>query len=156
MKKTYLIGAVMLMLIILSVYGCGSTTTIIQQAPSSTYTPTTTIPTWTGANQVINSASWELLPSNGVNVQAGKTLSLSWSADGDLKCYICTANQYNNFKNSNGVSINYFQKGEGSQGSISYTVQNTDTYYAILYNDALGFLGVGPTVNLYQAILTEH
>ena len=66
-----------------------------------------------------------------------------------------TANQYNNFVNSNGITVTYFQKGEGVV-SISYTVQNSDTYYAILVNDALGFLGVGPTINLYQATLIEH
>jgi hypothetical protein len=158
MKKSYLAITILLVLTAVSVYGCGRTT-IYQQAPNNTYTPPpTTTQTWSGANQVINSGNAEVLPSlsTGVYVQSGKTLNLSWSADGSLKCYICSANQYNSFKNSNMVSITYFQKGEGSQGSISYTVQNADTYYVVLVNDALGFLGVGPQVQLYQATLIEH
>lgn len=152
MKKAYLIIVIMLLMMALLVCSCKSK----QQAPYIGYSPSTTTQTWTGANQVINSASWELLPSNGVYVQAGKTLNLSWSADGSLNCYFVTANQYNNFKNSNGVSITYVGKGVSNQGSISYTVQNSDTYYAILYNDALGILGAGPSVHLYQATLIER
>jgi len=156
MKKIYLAIAIMMVLVAVSVYGCG-TTTIYQQAPSNVYTPpiTSTI-AQSSPNQGINPTDAMVLPStsSGVNVQAGRTLSLSWSADGSLNCYIVTANQYNNFVNSNRISISYFQKGVGNQGSISYTIQNSDTYMAVLVNNADPLFG--GSVEVYQATLTEQ
>ena len=166
MKKIYLIIAVIFVLVAVSVYGCG-TTTIIQQVPNNVYTPPPTSTTiyyppanttiaQSSPNQGINPTDAMVLPStsSGVNVQAGRTLSLSWSADGSLNCYIVTANQYNNFVNSNRINISYFQKGVGNQGSISYTVQNSDTYLAVLVNNADPLFG--GSVEVYQATLTEH
>ena len=168
MKKRYSGMAIILVLVALSVYGCGSTTTIFQQAPNNVYTPPITSTTiyypppanttiaQSSPNQVINPADAMVLPStsSGVNVQAGRTLSLSWSADGSLNCYIVTANQYTNFVNSNRINISYFQKGVGNQGLISYTVQNSDTYLAVLVNNADPLFG--GSVEVYQATLTEH
>ena len=166
MKKIYLIIAVIFVLVAVSVYGCG-TTTIIQQVPNNVYTPPPTSTTIyyppaittiakSPPNQGINPTDAMVLPStsSGVNVQAGRTLSLSWSADGSLNCYIVTANQYNNFVNSNRINISYFQKGVANQGSISYTVQNSDTYLAVLVNNADPLFG--GSVEVYQATLTEH
>jgi len=157
MKKSYLIIPMLLLLVALSVYGCG-TTTLYQQAPNIVYTPppaNTTI-AQSSPNQIINPIDAMVLPStsSGVNVQTGRTLSLSWSADGSLNCYIVTAHQYNNFVQSNRISIAYFQKGVGSQGSISYTVQNSDTYLAVLVNNADPLFG--GSVEVYQATLTEQ
>jgi uncharacterized repeat protein (TIGR02543 family) len=107
---------------------------------------------WTVSNHVINGGYWTELPSNGVYVQAGRTLNLSWSADSNLTCFIFTVTQYNNFKPLGIVSA-YMARGSGSQGSITATIQNCDTYYAIIYNNTTAF---GPSIKLYQAVLTEQ
>ena len=176
MKKIYLVIAIMLVLVALSVYGCG-TTTIYQQAPTSVYTPpvtnppttnpsvtqppttvytppvTTTPPatTYTGTpNQIFNSASTETVPPNGIYVQAGHTLTLSWSADGNLTGYVFSSNQYRNWQ-SNHISPTFYASGSGSTYSFSYTVQNSDTYYAVLYDGASVF---GNSVKDYSFIVT--
>ena len=107
-------------------------------------------------NQVLNAQTWDELPTNGVYVQAGKTLTFSWSADGGLFGYVFTENQYNNWKQSLETVATYEGYQSGSQGSITVTIQNGDSYCAVLYNNALSILGSGPTVKVYQATLTEH
>ena len=44
MKKIYSIITIILVMVTLSVCGCSSTTTVIQQVPTSVYVPTTTSP----------------------------------------------------------------------------------------------------------------
>jgi hypothetical protein len=257
MKRIHSIIAIVLVLITLSVYGCGSTTTIIQQAPNSVYTPPaaptltditvtpsypsnltvgytqqftataaysngstadvtsqatwnsgnpniaafnssaglvtgisagtvgitatfsglvstpitltvisapiTTVPPvsittlWSVQDQVFKPSTYDTAPPNGVYAQAGETLTFSWSADGGLVGYIFTENQYNNWKNNlAGLPSSYEGYNSGSTGSITVTIQNSDTYYAVLFNNALGILGSGPNVEVYQATLTEH
>ena len=188
MKKSYLVIAIMLVLVALLVCGCG-TTTIYQQAPTSVYTspittqtvtqtsttvytsvytsPITTIittsqptiintptppaTTFTAPpNQIFNSGSTETLPSNGVYLQAGQTLTLSWSADGNLTGYIFSSNQFNNWQ-SNRITPTFEAGYSGSTYSFSYTVQNADTCYAVLYDSASVF---GNSVRDYQFTLT--
>lgn len=91
------------------------------------------------------------LPSNGAYVQAGSTLSLSWSADGSLECFILTANQFSNFK-PYGIVSEREAYGAGKSGTISANIQNSDTYYAIIRNT----FTLGSSVKLYQAVLTKQ
>jgi len=170
-KRIYLIIGIILIVIALSVYGCGSTTTIIQQVPTSVYTPPptstsapiTTVPPiatstlWSVQDQIFKPSTYDTAPPNGIYVQAGKTLTFSWSADGGLVGYIFTANQYGNWENNIlGLPSSYEGYNSGSTGSITVTIQNGDTYCAVLFNNALGILGSGPNVEVYQATLTEH
>jgi hypothetical protein len=171
MKKIYLTTACILVLTIISVYGCSPTKTVYVPAPTSERIPPTistipTIPTPTysppasttfpvPSNLVIRAQSFESLQANGLYVQAGKTLTLSWSADGNLDGFIFTANQFSNWKNS-AYSGNYTSHGYGSQQTIQVTIQNSDTYYAVLLNNAFSVLGSGPTVEVYQATLIEN
>ena len=143
MKKVYLSIVIMLAIIALSVYGCSS------------IFPTTTL--WSIKNQVFKPSTYDTAPPNGTYVQAGKTLTFSWSADGGLVGYIFTSNQYNNWKNNLlGLPSSYEGYNSGSTGSITVTVQNGDTYCAVLFNNAVGIFDSGPNVEVYQAALTEH
>jgi hypothetical protein len=160
MKKIYSIIAIILVIITISVCGCSSTTTIIQQPTNSVNVPSSNsspiysqqavITTITEpSNQVINAQSFEQFPSMGLYVQAGRTLTLSVSADGELDCFIFTANQFSNWENS-GYSGTYTKYGLFSIGGIQVTVQNSDTYYAVLFNNA-----PVNTVEVYKATLAE-
>jgi len=144
MKKVYLAIVIILAIIALSIYGCSS------------ILPTTTT-LWSVQNQVFKPETYDTAPPNGTYVQSGKTLTFSWSADGELVGYIFTSNQYNNWKNNLlGLPSSYEGYNSGSTGSITVTTQNSDTYCAVLFNNALGILGSGPNVEVYQAALTEH
>jgi len=140
MKRIYLALAVILVLVMLFLDSCSATSTTFSFPP----------------NQVLNAQTWDELPANGTYVQARKTLTLSWSADSGLVGYIFTENQYNNWKQSLETVATYEGYQSGSQGSITVTIQNSDTYYAVLYNHALSILGIGPAVKVYQATLIER
>ena len=145
MKKIYLVIPMLLVLIALSVYGCGSTPPI----PSNPL-PSSITQTWTGVPGNIDYGNWETMGSGGITIQGGKTLTLTWSADGNLDCFIFTENQYNNFKPM-GLLSGYMQHEAGSKGTITVTLQNSDTYYVIVRNQATFGL-----VKLYQATLTAR
>jgi len=117
--------------------------------------PNTTTITTGPPDQIFNAQTWDVSPSNGVYVQAGKTLTFSWSADGGLVGYIFTTNQYNNWKNSLLLEAKYEGYDSGSTGSITVTIQSSDTYCVVLFNNAISILGEN-SVEVYQATLTEH
>ena len=83
-------------------------------------------------------------------VEAGHTLTSSWSADGSLDCFIATENQLNNYKSS--LMLSYLASGSGSSGTISANIQNSDMYYAIVRNT----WSTSMPVKLYQAELTRQ
>lgn len=152
MLKTILKMSCLTVLVLASIIalsGCSKIDIPLPKAPAIT-TITTAPP-----NQIFKGQTWDVFPPSGLYVQAGQTLTLSWSADGGLVGYIFTTNQYNNWRNA-------FQSGAyegsdtGSQGSVTVTIQNGDTYCAVLYNSALNILGSGPSVKVYQATLTER
>ena len=111
-------------------------------------------------NLVINASSWKAFPPAGVYVQSGQTLNLSWSASGStqyLNCFIFNATQYNNWQLSGEVVATSEAHGSGSQGPISATIQNSDTYYAVLFNDAyFSPIFGGPSVTVNESVLTER
>jgi len=112
---------------------------------------------WSIQNQIFKPSTYDIAPPNGIYAQAGETLTFSWSADGGLVGYIFTVNQYNNWKNNLlGLPSSYEGYNSGSTGSITVTVQNSDTYCAVLFNNAVGIFDSGPNVEVYQAALTEH
>jgi len=119
---------------------------------TATFIQTTQIIYYGPSNKVFGSGDNEAIPPNGVYAQTGQTLTLSWSADGNLTGYIFSANQYNNFQQSH-YSVTSYQSGYGSQVSISYTVQNSGTYYAVLYD---GASVLASTVEDYSVTLTVH
>ena len=106
--------------------------------------------TWTAGPVNIDYGNWQTMGSGGISIQGGTTLTLTWSADGNLDCFIFTENQYNNFKPM-GLLSGYMQHEAGSKGTITVTLQNSDTYYVIVRNQATFGL-----VKLYQATLTAR
>jgi hypothetical protein len=143
-----------------SLLGCKSTTvTVIEPAPVYAYTTTTTTTTQpsttsaqttiaTASNEVLSGGSFSRLPSNGVCLQSGTNLKLSWAGDGYLEAFIFTETQYNNFKFA-GIPSAYLAYGSGSSGSINANVQNYDKYYAVVANRGV----LASDVKLYQATL---
>ena len=103
----------------------------------------------TAANQILNGGGYTALPSGGEYTQAGKTLTLSWSADGNLEGFIFTENQFNDFKPL-GIPSAYEAYSKGASGTISWTIQNGDTYYGVVTNRVV----VASSVKLYEAKLT--
>jgi hypothetical protein len=117
--------------------------------------PTTTSRQWAwvpSPGNIVTGGSYAYFPLNGAYVEAGRTLSLSWQADGNLECFILTENQYNNFKSNLGIVSARMAYGSGMNGAISAYIQNSDRYYAVIRNT----FTLGPSVKLYQAVLTEQ
>ena len=154
MRKIYFTVTIILIMVALSVYGC-STKTVYQQAPNNGYQQTTTsqpaVTTYTGSpNQIFGSASTETVPPGGVYLQPGQTITLSWSADGNLTGYVFSSNQYANWQQSH-IQVTYDASGSGSTYSFSYAVQNADAYFAVLYDGASVF---GNSVRDYSFTVT--
>jgi hypothetical protein len=150
LKMFYLIGLVLVTIVVFG--GCGKIVYVPVPVPAI---PNTTTITTGPPNQIFNAQTWDVFPSNGVYVQAGKTLTLSWSADGGLVGYIFTTNQYNSWINSLRTEATFEGHDSGSTGSMTVTIQNSDTYCAVLLNNAISILGEN-SVKVYQATLTEH
>ena len=140
MKKIYLTIAAILGMVILSVCSCSPTTT--SQAPTATL-PLTTLP------QVLNGGTFLSIPTGGTFIQAGTTLSLYWSADGNLEAYIFTANQFKNF-NPKSIPTYYMAHGAGSKEIITAVVQNSDTVYGVVFNKTAS------SVQLYQVVFSSN
>jgi len=104
--------------------------TYTYQPPQPTYTPTQHILL---SNETIlggyHSHTSYVIP-------AGKTVTLSWSADGYVSAYILTENQYDYFS-FYGFHSSPAAYDSGSSGTLSYYVANTDTYYLVLSNSNL-------------------
>ena len=118
-----------------------TTTTRTSVPPTTTTTTTTTIPTttYTGTpDQTFNSAATETVPAAGVYLQPGQTITVAWSASGNLTGYVFSSNQYNNWQKSH-LSVTYDAGQSGNTMSFSYTIQNADTYYIVLYDGASVF-----------------
>jgi len=93
------------------------------------------------------------MPSDGVRVKGGHTITLTWSADTELECHILSASQYNQYvtfresgKKSNTSSVQL------KNGTITLNVTSDDTFYGVLINTATA----GPSVQVHQATLTER
>ena len=158
MKKVYLTITI-LVILASSVYGCSPAATTTTQSPatvttvSATSTSPVLVTTFSApTEQIINAASSLVVPANGVYVQAGKHLNLSWASNNNLNSYIFNSAQYNNFLKSNDVSA-FIKSGYGSQGSITVTAPDSDTYYGVIFN---AVASGGPSLQLYTAVFTEQ
>ena len=120
--------------------------------PSPT-TTTSSVTTYTGQkNRIFNSASTETLL--GTYLQPGQTITVSWSADGSLTGYIFDSNEYNNWQQPYGhISVSYWRSESGSQYTYSFTVQNADNYYVVLYD---GFPAGSNSIEDYSFTVTVH
>jgi hypothetical protein len=152
------------LLIIFSLAGCTKTVYVPYTNNGDDYTPpppttsviytpppSSTPITLTANSAIIGGGGWTTIGS--LYAAPSKTLTLTWSADGSLDCFILTQNQYNNFVNSGiGYVSSYLAYKAGSSNSISAYIQNGDNYYAVLRGSPL----FGPSVNLYHATLVEQ
>jgi len=94
----------------------------------------------------ISGGYYYALPGEGgVYVSPGKTLILSWVADGDVHAYILTQTQFSDFK-FDGIASNYEAYLCARQGTISTYVRYGDVYYATLSR-----LIFTSTVKVYEA-----
>ena len=123
-------------------------------APIVTTNPGTNY-TWSIPGSVLNGGYSDYFPLNGAYIQVNgtQTLTMSWSADGGLDCFILTENQFNNFKNDLfGIVSAWVASGSGSSGTLTAVIQNTDTYYVVLRNT----FAFGLSVKIYQATLAAR
>lgn len=128
----------------------GCTKTVYTSSPQATSSPT--VWNWNPSpNNIVAGGSYAYFPANGAFVSSGKTLSLSWSADDNVECFIFTENQYNNFKQPH-VTVTYQSHGMGIDGTINMNVMNSDSYYAVIRSAQV----LGSSFKLYRATLTAR
>jgi hypothetical protein len=149
------------------VYSKSSTTTITKTVTqtvgaSSTTTGATTSSTeralGNATNQIINGTGYIVIPTDGIRIKAGTTLILSWSADAVLDGYILTEMQFSSFKaildynkNASGGMKPYIYTahGQGTNGSTAAKIENTDTFYGVVFYNEIPAL----SSKIYQAVL---
>jgi len=108
--------------------------------PTYTYQPQPTYTPYTPTQQHVLLSNYTMFgPSNEVfdyTIEAGKTISVSWSADGLIYVWILTETQYDYFINSMwGVTTTNYQAFKtGETGNLVYNVTYTDTYYIVIRN----------------------
>jgi len=100
---------------------------------------------------IVNGGAYAYFPGNGAYIESGSTVSLEWSADGNMEAFILTQNQFNNFK-SGSISISYLSHGSGSNGNTSASISNSDRYFGVVRNGLL----TNPSRKLYHATLTSR
>ncbi|MEM3705703.1 MAG: hypothetical protein QXX59_07250 [Candidatus Bathyarchaeia archaeon] len=80
-----------------------------------------------------------------LNIESGKSVSVSWSADGCLYIFILTENQFQQFRLL-GTTSWYTAFKYCNSGTLTKTIENTDTYYIAVSNP-----WVLTTIKLYSA-----
>jgi predicted nucleic acid-binding Zn ribbon protein len=110
------------------------------QPPTQPYQPTSHT---LMSDQTLSAGSHD---PNPYTVAAGKTITISWSADGNVDVYIFTDTNYNYW-----LLGSYICEASttGSSGTLSYTVVDTDTYYLVVKNP--NTLGFGAAITVYSA-----
>jgi len=104
------------------------------------------------SNVILSNGSYTTLPSNGIYLQAGQLVTLSWSADGHLDIYLFTETQFDNFKPYLIPSV-YENHFSGKGATFSTYITNNDTYYVVIAHLPLSSQS---TIKLYQATLTSQ
>jgi hypothetical protein len=80
-----------------------------------------------------------------VYIESGKSVSISWSADGCLYVFVLTENQFQQFKLL-GTTTWYTAFGYCNSGTLTKTIENSDIYYIAISNP-----WVLTTIKLYSA-----
>lgn len=93
-------------------------------------------------SQILGCTEYTYTPKT---IQAGKTISMSWRADGNVNAYIFTETQFGSWKSNFGIG-NYAASTSGTSGTLSYIVTNTDKYYFVIKNPLCG-----QSVKVYSA-----
>lgn len=103
---------------------------------------------------LITAGNAAYLPGDGAYIRSGTTLTLSWSAEGSMDAFIMTANQFSNMRGNLNIPSAWLTRNSGSSGSLSVKIQNSDSYFGVIKNNAVP--SFGPSVKLYQATLTSR
>jgi hypothetical protein len=84
-------------------------------------------------DQILESAGYTYHP---YTIQAGKTINISWSADGDVNVYIFTETRFGNWVGNSATGDGNYVAARtySSSGTLFYTVADTDTYYLVIKN----------------------
>ena len=91
---------------------------------------------------------------NPVAITAGQTFKMTWSSDTSLTVYIFTQNQFSNYQSQQfGFNINYQATGSGKTGTLTYGVQDSDNYVALIKNG--GSLFGGSSAQVYQFTISS-
>ncbi|MEM3697474.1 MAG: hypothetical protein QXQ94_08270 [Candidatus Bathyarchaeia archaeon] len=80
-----------------------------------------------------------------LSIESGKSVSVSWSADGCLYIFVLTENQFQQFKLL-GTTSWYTAFKYCNSGTLTKTIENADTYYIAVSNP-----WVLTTIKLYSA-----
>lgn len=72
-----------------------------------------------------------------LRIESGKSVSVSWGADGCLYVFVLTENQFQQFRLL-GTTTWYTAFKYCNSGTLTKTIENTDTYYLAVSNP--GFL----------------
>ncbi len=135
--------------------------TPVKTQPSSSPPPSTTVQIpnspiintwgWQGsADNSLNGGQVVYFPSGGALVESGRTLTLTWSSNGNVEAFILTSNQFDDSLTGQVISA-WAAHGQGQNGTVSAYAQNSDTFFAVVrnrYPDA--------AVTLFQAQMTER
>ena len=106
--------------------------------PSPTYTPS---PHTLISNETISAGYHNSYP---YTIEAGKSVTISWSASSNVDVYIFTDTDYNYWLQGSYICE---ASKTSSSGTLSYKVPNTGTYYLVIKNpNTLGF-GAAITVS---------
>ncbi|MEM3873191.1 MAG: hypothetical protein QXE05_11590 [Nitrososphaeria archaeon] len=77
---------------------------------------------------------------SGYNLEAGKTIEISWQADNFVIVYFMTESQYNMFVSTR-LAQNLISKS-GYSGSFSYQIPYNGKFYVVIYNPYYFFIKV--------------
>jgi hypothetical protein len=113
--------------------------------------------------QQIASSKDETLQSNyyryyhDIQLSAGDTFQVKWSSDNSINAYIMSENQFTDYNSSASnlfYTMKYLSTGSGSSGTITYSIQGTGSYVAMLKNQG-GVLGGGSSAFVYEFTLSK-
>jgi len=124
-------------------------------SPSSTVTipnsPIINTWGWQGsADNSLNGGQVVYFPAGGALVESGRTLTLTWSSNGNVEAFILTSDEFDHSLTGQAVS-GFAAHGQGQNGSISVYAQNPDSYFAVVRN-----MYPQASVTLFQAQMTER
>lgn len=112
--------------------------TNLPPTPTHTYQPPTYTPSHQvslyGPNQVLTSGTYGHQTET---IQAGSTLTISWSADASVEIWVITDTQYSDWTTL-GWTANYVGYKSGNYGTLTCSIANTDIYYLIISRPGAG------------------
>ena len=173
MRRNALLSVALTLSLFVFVFGCSPsqplstsssqppTTTTSSTTPPQTQSPTPSLSPPTGP--VLNTWGWQssanitldagqvvFFPDIGASVESGRTLTVTWDADGTLAVFLLTSDQYHKFSAGQAIPASAAYQ-QASQGSFTYYVQSPDSFYVLLRN-----LYPAAAIRVYQAELTER